>query len=193
MINSIYYIKLLNMLLFFIQLDNGRTSKVGIMKYLFYSDFTFYRDYGKTISNEKYIKLPNGPCPDKWESYLNCLLEEDLIKNKRQSFIDRQGNIKYGDYYILENGIFNNELFEPEEIQRMENIYKKLHIYNSTQLSKISHNEVAYIKSMNGWEINLKYAFFIDLLEIDDEDEDDEELLDDIRKTFYELEVSGAI
>jgi uncharacterized phage-associated protein len=183
--------KLLNMILFFITCDCGTHSKVALMKYLFYSDFTFYRDYGKAISQEQYVHMPNGPGPDNWKLYLSYLLKEGLIKEDKRKFITPEG-IKEGSYYFIDRGVFADTLFDKEEIERMKNIYSELSKYNSRQLSQLTHNEAAWLKSLSGKTIDLKYAFFIDLLETEEDDEN-KEIPPEVNKAMENLERSGII
>jgi hypothetical protein len=161
------------------------------MKFLFYSDFTFYRDYHRTISNEKYFKLPNGPCPDRWERYLVELMEKGFIRKKTRKFTREDGSLGGGDYYELAEGIYNDDLFSPEEILRMKKVYEELSIYSATRLSQMSHDEVAYIEAQDLSEIDKENAYFISLLE--DYEEDEDYLVPEVREAISELETSGVL
>ena len=187
--------KLLNMMLNFIALDSGRTSKIGLMKYLFYADFTFYRDFGRMISGAKWVALPNGPAPDMWEEYLNELVHKKLIKYVRVNFVKADGSYGHGDYYSLDKGAFDDELFEVDEIQRMNDVFEALKLYRTKQLSEMSHGEIAYIEAMEagiGKELNPEDAYFISLLE-DDVENDIEKDDEEVAANLKELEDIGIL
>jgi hypothetical protein len=183
-------IKLLNMILFFVSLDCGKTSKVGLMKFLFYADFTFFRDYGRTISGATYIKLPHGPCPDRWSTYLSELTKKHFIKLERKDFPRNDGSVGVGEYYSLDKGTYNDDLFESTEMARMKEVYETLSSFKSSELSAMSHEEVSYIQASDREPLDLRYSFFIDLLrEFDDEEETPKE----VRKAVAELERTGIL
>ncbi|MBA7569523.1 hypothetical protein ES708_11263 [subsurface metagenome] len=183
-------IKLLNMILYFLGLDCGKTSKVGQMKFLFYSDFTYYRDYGRTISNAKYVKLPHGPCPDMWSTYLDELKHKHFIKLERKEFPQSDGSVGIGEYYSLFKGTYNDDLFDSIEIARMKEVYENLSKYKSSELSEMSHEEAPYIQAEDGGPLDLKYSYFIDFLsEIDEEEETPKE----VRKAVIDLERAGVL
>jgi len=181
--------KLLNMILYFASLDRGRTSKVGFMKYLFYSDFTHFRDTGNPISTATYVKLPHGPCPDNWSLYLSRLEKLGLLRLVRRRFIQGDGGIGQAEYFELGKGVFNDEMFTEEEIVRMRRVYEALRDHTSTQLSKMSHEEVPYIEARDSAPIKYELAYHIDLLT----EADDEQTPPEVVAAVDELERAGVL
>ena len=176
--------KLLNMILYFIERDNCTTSKIGLMKYLFYADFTYYRDFQKSISNAPYVKLPFGPCVDRWEQYIDYLIKNGYIERVRKIFI----NNSHGDYYKIKKGAFSDTDFSSEEISRMNEVYQELQNYSSSALSEMAHKEVPYLESpYEGAPVEYDNAYHISLL--DKGDDENEEIPEVVVRAFEELEV----
>ena len=137
-------------------LSDTEISKTKLLKEMFYSDFLFYRDTGKSITGLEYIKLQHGPVPDKFSFLIDFCYSENVIDYKVNLYKDREYN-----------AITSKELkvtkLSNEELEIINKVKKYFKNYTAEEIADYSHKEKAYINPKYKERISYDYAFDIDL------------------------------
>jgi putative zinc finger/helix-turn-helix YgiT family protein len=128
--------------------------KMAVLKLLFYSDFAHYKEHKKAISNWRYVRLPYGPVPDDFKKLLLKGEEEGYFKVQP----DKQ---EVGELLFLSD---NFDITLPQaklsasELRTIKSIVEKLGDKKAGELSRITHQEKAWLKTENGKEISYDWA-----------------------------------
>ncbi len=140
------------MVIFFCS-KNGGVIKTKLNKLLWYSDFLHYRYHTVSISGARYVRLPYGPVPDNYEVYLHNLVTTDLLEIEEEHY----PNGFVGE--LLKSKVETlTDLLEESNLTIMDAVYRHFKSKNASEISKISHEETAYIKTKNHEQISYKYA-----------------------------------
>ncbi|MCK9225918.1 MAG: DUF4065 domain-containing protein [Candidatus Muirbacterium halophilum] len=130
--------------------------KTALNKLLFYCDFSSFKEYNKSITGIRYVHLPYGPVPDKFETIFGALIDDEILKVKEIKF--PEGNI--GEKYFSNEKVDLN-LFKDEELKLVFHIKNKLSDLKANELSDISHKEEAYKKTNNNEFISYDFAKYL--------------------------------
>ncbi|PYT00808.1 MAG: hypothetical protein DMF63_05745 [Acidobacteria bacterium] len=125
--------------------------KTKLNKLLFYADFTNYYTLGKSISGSRYVHLPYGPVPDAYEETLETLNHYGVVDVSKENSADL---IRSGENAAKES-------LNPEEIATLDWIAENYGSMSASQLTEISHREMAYANTRTGEEIAYEYAKFL--------------------------------
>jgi len=142
--------KLLNMTVYFTQ---GGLSKTALMKHLWLSDFTHFREYGTSISGAVYAALPNGPALDNWLLFLQFAVNEEMIELEPIYYNNMEAEI------VKAIGPPQADCFTSIELTTIEKVAKALKGKKAKQLSDLSHNEDAYKLTQKNQIISYEHAF----------------------------------
>jgi hypothetical protein len=125
---------------------------------LFYSDFVHFYDHGASISGARYVHLPFGPVPDRYEGMLAKLSATGMIRVQRgQGFeLIRAGSEPVTDVLTDE---------ERDSLDWVLDTYGSL---SARAISDLSHREMAYKHTRPGEPIAYEYAKFFERLPDDD-------------------------
>ena len=125
------------------------TTKMN--KILFYADFLSYRQYGISISGLTYKALDYGPVPEHWDriySQFDEIYQEQRIIGEKEGII-----LKTSEKPDITT-------FTETEIQILQTICTKFRNTSATEISRISHNEPAWIEcNPTHSKIPFNYAF----------------------------------
>ena len=105
-------------------------------KLLFYIDFLSYRENGMAISGLSYKAIDFGPVPERWDVVYS---EFDEIHQELRSAGDFVGSVLTSTYKADLSQCTENEL------KIMEYVITKFNSIYSRELSKLSHEETAWI------------------------------------------------
>jgi len=128
--------------------------RTKLNKLLFYADFTHYRSHGTSISGARYVHLPYGPVPDRYEGMLAKLSAMETIWFEQR-----------GDYQIIKGwndpliGVLGNE-----ERTTLDQVLEHLGAMTSSELTRQSHREKGYRSTKLGEPIAYEYAKFLEAL-----------------------------
>lgn len=131
--------------------------KTKLMKLLNYSDMIFYKENSVSISGLKYVHLPYGPVPEKFDVLLGKL-ETDKIAH-----IEVEFDGKYERHKVLPDEDDFNGILTDKEIDVLERVYKKFISFGSIEISNYSHKEKGYSSTLPGEIISYSYAADIEL------------------------------
>lgn len=149
--------RLAEMVVFFTQ--QLQPFKTKLNKLLFYSDFTYFKKTGFSISGAKYRAIPLGPVPDAFNSIFEYLSKNEVIEIDYVAFAD--GNI--GEQFKpTAEKTFNGQLFSDDEISVLEQISKRFKNVSSKEIIEFSHKEKAWIENKDQKQL-IDYSYSFDL------------------------------
>ncbi|WP_407270772.1 type II TA system antitoxin MqsA family protein [Radiobacillus sp. PE A8.2] len=134
--NSFSVDKVIQMILFF---SESGVNKTVLLKYLFYSDFLYFKRSLISMSGLSYLKYKHGPVPLKYDLLLNTLQETGYIE------IDEEDNEDFIRITIKSNDEFDEELFDSSELEVLQKVKEFFKGYGSGKISEFSHEE-------DGWK-----------------------------------------
>lgn len=145
------YKKFSNAVIQFATLNPG-LLKVKLLKLLYYADNLYYKNYKSSITGCQYLHYQYGPVPMNYELLLNRMIIDKIINIE----------IKYKGEYELNiikpiSKLVKNVL-QKEEIEIINKVSKKFENYNSTQMTKITHEEEGYKNTKQGQIIPYSYS-----------------------------------
>ncbi len=141
--------KMFNSILFFCK---GGQWKVKLNKLLFYADFKSFKDYTISITGARYLHLPLGPVPDKFDYYFATLVDCRKLLVNEVGFGNGTG-IEYNS--LIEPDL---SVFEEIELKILLEIKDYFKNYTSAQIKDFSHNELGYQQTDDNEIISYAYA-----------------------------------
>jgi uncharacterized phage-associated protein len=130
--------------------------KTKLNKLLFYSDFVNYYMHGHSISGSRYVHLPFGPVPDRYERMIS-----DSVMT---------GNIKVsgapGEAQLILPAAEDSNVDDltREEIEALNWVLKTYGKMSAGEITEQSHKEKAYKFTKPGEEVAYEYAKFFENL-----------------------------
>jgi putative zinc finger/helix-turn-helix YgiT family protein len=112
-----------------------------INKLLFYTDFSFFKEFTVSLTGTKYIKLDHGPVPNDYEILYWGL--EDAGYIRRIPEISGQ----FSGYIIEPMAEFDRDIFTQEELETMEKVLIKYGEVSSNYVRSKSHEEKGWINT----------------------------------------------
>jgi hypothetical protein len=128
--------------------------KTKLNKLLFYSDLVHFHLTGRSISGARYVHLPYGPVPDRYEGMLAKLSAMDTIRVVQRG--DYQ-QIVGGDDPLV--GVLSNK-----ERATLDWVLGRMGAMTSSELTRQSHREKAYRFTKLGEPIAYEYAKYLEIL-----------------------------
>lgn len=118
-----------------------------LAKTLFYADFLFYAKYGRSITQERYVRKPNGPMPD---SMLNV---RDRMVRDRDLVVKVRDHLGYPQKRPIAIRQPDLSAFSGEEIAMVDYVLAQLEGKSATEVSDLSHRFEAWQLAEDGEEI----------------------------------------
>ncbi|WP_044640820.1 type II TA system antitoxin MqsA family protein [Risungbinella massiliensis] len=137
--------KLTQMILFFARNVNQNLYVTKLNKLLFYADFYHFLRKGSSISGTRYLCDHYGPVPEKFNTLYDNMKEIELMENE------------YGQF-ILPTSAFDHRFFTPEEQETMAMVLEKFEKTTSSEISELSHQEMAWIRTPRKEYISYDFA-----------------------------------
>lgn len=150
------YDKLCSMVIFFAN-QNKELLKTKLMKLLNYSDMIFYKENSVSISGMKYVHLPYGPVPDKFDILLGTMEMDHIVH------VEIVCDNGYEKHQIVADAKMKEGILSKNELEVMERVQKKFNDFGSVDISKYSHKEKGYRATQQGDIISYVYAKDISL------------------------------
>ena len=127
--------------------------KTKLCKLLFYADFKHFKDYAVSITGAKYVHLPHGPVPDKYDYYFAILIhDEKAIQPHEVDFQDFAGE-EFHARKEPDTSVFKTS--ELEILGFVKNYFKK---FSTKSIRDFSHKERGYKETIDGEVISYEYA-----------------------------------
>jgi uncharacterized phage-associated protein len=122
--------------------------KTKLNKLLFYADFVHFYLHGTSISGSRYLHLPHGPVPERYETILATLADAGVV------------GIQKGQGYeivVSEDDVFPGKLSR-EESSTVDWVLENFGRMTTAQIREFSHAEKAYKYTKLGEPIAYQYA-----------------------------------
>jgi uncharacterized phage-associated protein len=122
--------------------------KTKLNKLLFYADFVHFYLHGTSISGSRYLHLPHGPVPERYETILATLADAGVV------------GIQKGQGYeivVSEDDVFPGKLSR-EESATVDWVLENFGRMTTAQIREFSHAEKAYKYTRLGEPIAYQYA-----------------------------------
>lgn len=148
--------KFVEMIIFFC--INQRPWKTKLNKLLFYADFTFFKEYGISMSGSEYYAIDMGPVPDNFNSIFEHLAKTDLLKVYNKRFSDGGEGQKY-----LPAREFNDKLFEEAELKILQSINDKFKDFSTQKMIDLSHEEIGWQQNSDNPHQPIDYLYAFEL------------------------------
>ena len=104
-------------------------------KVLFYIDFLAYREHGNAISGLAYSALNFGPVPQRWDRVYSAF--DDVVKELEVIQDQECVSLSAGEKPDM-------SVFSEWELQVIDSVCNKVGKMSSREISKMSHEEVAW-------------------------------------------------
>lgn len=145
------YEKLCAMVLFFTHKKSG-LLKTKLLKLLNYSDMLFYKKNGMSISGSRYVHLPYGPVPENFDILFGTMAADHI------AHIEVVFDNGYERHQVIPERPIPEHVLSGEELEVMEQVYKKFADFGSVEISNYSHKEKGYSETRQGEIISYVYA-----------------------------------
>ncbi len=139
-----------NLVAFFIKNIEGKLYKTKLMKLLWYSDFSYFKENTRSITGLQYARLPRGPVIENREFLIGLLEKDNLI------YLVEDSNTG-GEYFKLNDEDVEIELSE-EELRIAKLVLNKFNGFTAKEISDYSHEEEAWIENKMGEIISYEFA-----------------------------------
>lgn len=138
------------------KVNNGTLGKVKLMKLLYYLDFDFFEKHGKSVTGDRYIRMPLGPVPEKAEEILEEMKEEGMVK-----IVKEKMPVGYNDKNLIvplkEKTIKN---ISKEEIQMLDEVADKWEKFSGREMTSASHGEAPWIATKPNEIIDYNLVYY---------------------------------
>jgi putative zinc finger/helix-turn-helix YgiT family protein len=141
--------KLFNAILFF---SVGGQLKTKLNKLLFYADFKHFKEYAVSITGARYIHLQYGPVPDNYDYYFAELASERILDVEEEIM----GN--YTGFKCVARREPDLDAFEKTERDVLAHVMECFQKFGSAEIMKYSHEEEAYVSTIEGESISYLFA-----------------------------------
>lgn len=142
--------------LLYVLMKCGDVFYTKMNKLLFYADFVAYRQLGISITGLSYKAIEFGPVPERWDRIYSSFEE---ISIEPRIIGDREGTI------LTTSVKPDTSLFTESELHILDEICSSLACYTSTELSELSHQELAWIDNhYSSSRISYEYAYALKVL-----------------------------
>jgi len=116
--------------------------KLRLLKYLFYSDFLFFKRFSVSLSGLTYQRFPMGPVPVEYDFLLDFVIKTGEVAKELIDF----GYEHTGEKIIAVDD-FDESYFSKDELDVLETVYQELKDYSSKAISELTHKEPAWLET----------------------------------------------
>ncbi|WP_285398145.1 type II toxin-antitoxin system antitoxin SocA domain-containing protein, partial [Lysinibacillus sp. fls2-241-R2A-57] len=141
--------KFSNMVWFFSKKDRPYLTKLN--KLMFYADYYFFKKYSESISGGKYIRDYYGPVPEKFQTLYDNVKDIEIVENEHGSYINPISDKS------------EKEIFNDQELEILNFVYKKFKNMYANEIKDFSHEEKCWIEISNKSLIPYSYAEDLDM------------------------------
>lgn len=137
---------------------NQQPWKTKLNKLLFYADFTFFKEYGISMSGSEYYAIDMGPVPDNFNSIFEHLAKTEQLKVYNKAFSNGGEGQKY--FPVRE---FNDKLFEEAELEILQSINDKFKDFSTQEMIDLSHEEIGWQQNSDNPHRPIDYLYAFEL------------------------------
>jgi transcriptional regulator with XRE-family HTH domain len=148
--------KFKNVLLYILERCAGKPNvgETVLYKLLYFSDFNYYELYEEHLTGAKYRKLPYGPVPQKLDSIIIQLIDNNQIQRVKTEYHD------YMQTRYLPLVKANLTELKASEKEIIDRVIEQMSDWSAAAISNYSHKDMPWLASKEGEEINYELAFY---------------------------------
>jgi transcriptional regulator with XRE-family HTH domain len=148
--------KFRNVLLYILERCAGKPNvgETVLYKLMYFSDFNYYEIYEEHLSGASYKKLPYGPVPQKFDSMMHQLIEENLVQRIKTNY---HGYLQTR-YLPLEKPDLTK--LKASEIHVIDKVIDQMGDWSANAISDYSHGDMPWLVSQDGAEISYELVFY---------------------------------
>ncbi len=146
--------KLVAMMQLILILSGRQLYKMALLKLVFYADFASFKYRTVSISGWPYARLPYGPVPDDFKAIL-------AVAEGSGALASAPDDMQIGELYSLPTPFDPDQClrgFATDEQNVIREVVEKLADKSATELSDLSHDEDAWIKTESTGRISYELA-----------------------------------
>lgn len=148
--------KFKNVLLYILERCAGKPNvgETVLYKLLYFSDFNYYELYEEHLTGAKYRKLPFGPVPQKLETIVGQMIEKGQLQRIKTEY---HGYPQTRYLPLVKADLTELKASEKEVIDK---VVDQLSDWSAAAISNFSHNDMPWMASKEGEEINYELTFY---------------------------------
>jgi len=123
--------------------DDTKFGAVKLNKLLFHCDFSAYLTFGRSITDQEYFRLPNGPAPRHYKPV------EDRMRLRSELAIKVTNYHGYRQHKPIALRRPNLSSFTSQEVALVDEIVQRFKNQNATEISNDSHLFVGWRLAAN--------------------------------------------
>lgn len=127
--------------------DDDALGDMKLNKLLFYADFLAYRRLGHAISGARYQKLEHGPAPRALLPIRREMAQEELLEVSKSDYYGKPQTV------TVAISSADTDLFQPDELQLIDEVLELYADRNGSDMSEISHREIGWLAADEGEDI----------------------------------------
>jgi len=149
-------LKFKNILLYILEKCAGKANigETLLYKLLYFSDFNYYELYEEHLSGARYKKLPFGPVPQKLDSIISTMIENNQLQRVKTEY----HGYKQTRYLPLEKP--NLSTFSAREKDVIDKVIDQYSDWSATAISEYSHKDMPWLASEDGEIIDYELVFY---------------------------------
>lgn len=122
---------------------DGKITKTKLAKLMYLSDFAFFAEHGKSITNAVYLKLPQGPVPKEYFACVKMLNETEKI------VIEKKGKAEMISLIKNDEG----SCFDSDEKSMIKKVCNKWKDSDTQSIVYFTHKQLPWSISFEGQEV----------------------------------------
>lgn len=135
----------------------GSKPNVGetvIYKLLYFIDFNYYEKYEEQLIGATYLKNQHGPTPIEFKKIIEKMIKDKEIEKVKSTYFA----FPQTKYLPLRKP--NLSKLKANEMELIEDVLCRLSDMNTVQISEYSHNDVPWLTTESGKEIEYESVFY---------------------------------
>jgi transcriptional regulator with XRE-family HTH domain len=148
--------KFKNVLLYILERCAGKPNigETVLYKLLYFSDFNYYERYEEHLTGAKYRKLPYGPVPQKLDTIILQMLDQNQLQRVKSDYHGYQQT----RYLPLVKA--NLTLLKACEKEVIDRVIEQMSDWSAAAISNYSHKDMPWQATKDGEEIDYELAFY---------------------------------
>ncbi len=135
----------------------GSKPNIGesvIYKLLYFMDFDYYEKFEEQLIGATYIKNHHGPTPREFKTIVDDMISNNEIEKVKSKYFD------YPQTKYLPRREADLSLLTAAEKNVIDDVLNRLSDKNATQISEYSHNDVPWLTTGDGKNIEYESVFY---------------------------------
>ena len=148
--------KFKNVLLYVLERCAGKPNvgETVLYKLLYFADFNYYELYEEHLTGAKYRKLPFGPVPQKMDTIVNQMMEQNLVQRIKT---DYHGYPQTRYIPLVKPDL---TLLKASEKEVIDKVIGQFSDWSASAISNYSHKDMPWLASKEGEDIDYELAFY---------------------------------